>query len=208
VRYPLSLYLKSVVCTALFHIRRMDCSLVACEGRLPRLYGKGQVKIGKRFVVRGRILPCELGAATSEARLTIGDRVFINQGASVVAYYDIEVGDDTLIGEFATLYDTNHHSVDVDHPTKYGPVVIGSNVWLGRDVVVLPGSRIGDHTIVAAGSIVKGELPPRVLASGNPARPVRELNIPDGWLRNLNSGRDIQVGFSPQSAHKPSDISN
>jgi maltose O-acetyltransferase len=56
-------------------------------------------------------------------------------------------------------------------------------VWLGRSVIVLPGSKIGDHTVVAAGSIVKGDLPPRVLAAGNPARVVRELNVPDGWRR-------------------------
>lgn len=205
MRYPLSLYLKSVVCTAVFHMRRIECSLVACEGLLPRLYCKGQVRIGKRLIVRGRISRCELGAATSEARLKLGDRVFINQGASVVAYWDIEIGDDTLIAEFATIYDTNHHGVDVDHPTKYDSVVIGSNVWLGRNVVVLPGSKIGDHTIVSAGSIVKGELPARVLAAGNPARPVRELNIPDGWLRNLNSGRDIQAGFLAPPNHESSD---
>jgi acetyltransferase-like isoleucine patch superfamily enzyme len=48
---------------------------------------------------------------------------------------------------------------------------------------VLPGSEIGDHTVVAARSVVKGVLPPRVLATGNPAVVVRQLEIPDGWRR-------------------------
>jgi acetyltransferase-like isoleucine patch superfamily enzyme len=50
-------------------------------------------------------------------------------------------------------------------------------------VLVLPGSEIGDHTVVAAHSVVKGSLPPRVLAAGNPAMVVRELDIPPGWQR-------------------------
>jgi len=48
---------------------------------------------------------------------------------------------------------------------------------------VLPGSKIGDHTVVGARSVVRGELPPRVLAVGNPAKAVKQLEIPDGWRR-------------------------
>jgi acetyltransferase-like isoleucine patch superfamily enzyme len=148
---------------------------------------RGEVTIGEKLIVRGRITPCNIGAAKS-AYLHIGDRVFINQGAAVVAHHGIEIGDDTLIGEFSAIYDTNYHAVDVDHPTKYAPVIIGSNVWLGRNVTVLPGSKIGDHTVVATGSVVNGELPPRVLAVGNPARPVKMLNSPDGWRRSGRGG--------------------
>jgi acetyltransferase-like isoleucine patch superfamily enzyme len=101
----------------------------------------------------------------------------------VVAHCRIEIGDDTKIGDFAAIYDTNHHSLDPAHPAKPAPVIIGSNVWLGRGVLVLPGSKIGDHTVVAAGSIVRDDLPSRVLAAGNPAQVVRELDIPDGWRR-------------------------
>lgn len=176
-------YFKSAICNAWFRARGIKFSLVACEGRLPLLYSKGNVSIGSRFVVRGRILPCEIGAALRNSSLQIGDRVFINQGASVVAYCHISIGDDTLIGEFATIYDTNHHRVDAHHSVKFAPVIIGANVWLGRGVVVLPGSKIGDYAVIAAGSIVKGDIPPRVLAAGNPAQAVRELEVPAGWRR-------------------------
>ena len=179
----LSLYLKSGICTLWFRLRGIRSSVVGCDGRLPLLYSSGQVTIGKRLGVRGRIAPCELGAAWSGAYLRIGDRVFINQGASVVAFCGIEIGNDTLIGDFVFVYDTNHHGLDPAHPTKSAPIVIGSNVWLGHGVVVLPGSKIGNHTVVAAGSIVKGDLPPRVLAAGDPARVIRELDIPEGWVR-------------------------
>ena len=147
-------------------------------------------------MLMGRIAPCDIGAVKS-AYLHIGDRVTINQGTAVVAHHGIEIGDDTLIGEFSAIYDTNYHAVDIDHPTKYAPVRIGSNVWIGRNVTVLPGSRIGDHTVVGVGSVVSGELPPRVLAVGNPARPVKELNSPEGWLRNGRGGPSGTRGAAP-----------
>jgi acetyltransferase-like isoleucine patch superfamily enzyme len=183
MKRSLAFYLKSAVCTAWFRAHGIRSSLVACDGRLPVLYSKGKVEIGERFITRGRIARCEIGATVPDARLKIGDRVFINQGASVTATCYVEIGDDTQIGPFTTIYDTNYHTVDPDHPLQSAPVIIGTNVWLGHGVVVLPGSKIGDHTVVAAGSVVKGDLPPRVLAAGNPAQVVRELHIPEGWRR-------------------------
>jgi len=184
MKHSLRLLFKSAVCTLQFKVRGVRCSRVGCDGRLPELYSLGKVTIGQRFGVRGRMFPCELGAAVPTAHLRIGDRVFINSGASVVAYCGIEIGNDSLIGDLVAIYDTNHHSLDSEHPQKFSPVVIGSNVWLGRSVTVLPGSKIGDYTVVAAGSVVNGDLPPRVLATGNPAQPVKELRISDGWRRD------------------------
>lgn len=183
-RELLRLYFKSAICTAWFRMRGVQSPVVSCNGRLPVLSSKGYISIGERFAMRGLLSACELGTAQKDARLEIGDRVFINQGAIVVASSYIKIGDDSLIGEFSAIYDTNHHSLDPLHPTKSAPVIIGSNVWLCRGVVVLPGSTIGDHTVVAVGSVVSGDLPPRVLAAGNPAQIVRKLDIPDGWSRH------------------------
>ncbi len=183
MRHSPSLYFRSAFCTALFKARGIPCKLVSCEGRLPMVYNKGTVTFKGRLGVGGRLLPVEIGAAAPDAYLHVGDQVYLNNGASVVAYCGIEIGDNTFIGDFVAIYDTNHHSIDRAHPTRSAPVVIGSNVWLGRHVTVLPGSKIGDHTVVSAGSVVKGDLPPRVLAAGNPATPVKDLDIPDDWHR-------------------------
>lgn len=183
MNHSLAFYFKSVVCSAWFRMRGVKSSLVACDGRLPVLYCAGKIQVGRRLVLRGRIARTEIGATRPNAQLQIGDRVFINQGASIAATCYIEIGPDTQIGDFAAVLDSNWHSIDPDHPTRSAPIIIGANVWLGRSVIVLPGSKIGDHTVVAAGSIVKGDLPPRVLAAGNPAQVVRELKIPDGWRR-------------------------
>jgi acetyltransferase-like isoleucine patch superfamily enzyme len=191
------LYLKSAICTARFRMRGVQSPVVSCDGRLPVLYSQGDIKIGKRFAMRGPLLGCELGAQP-EARLEIGDRVFINQGATVVASEHIEIGNDTLIGEFSAIYDSNLHGLDPDHPTRSAPVVIGNNVWLCRGVIVLPGSKIGDHTVVAANSVVKGDLPPCVLAAGNPAQVVRKLDIPEGYSRH-----ESMFSFLPQGSCRP-----
>ncbi len=175
-------YLKSIVASAWFRLHGYRCSLVACEGRLPILYHSGTVTIGRRMVLRGRIARIEIGAGRN-AQLHIGERCFINQGATISASRSIVIGDDALIGDFAAIYDSNYHQIDPSHPAISSPVVIGNNVWLGRGVLVLPGSEIGDHTVVAAHSVVKGILPARVLAAGNPATVVHELDIPPGWQR-------------------------
>jgi acetyltransferase-like isoleucine patch superfamily enzyme len=195
--YLMRLYLKSAICTARFRMRGVQSPVVSCDGHLPVLYSQGDIKIGKRFAMRGPLLACELGAQLG-ARLEIGDRVFINQGATVVAFEHIEIGNDTLIGEFSAIYDSNLHGLDPDHPTRSAPVVIGNNVWLCRGVIVLPGSKIGDHTVVAANSVVKGDLPPCVLAAGNPAQVVRKLDIPEGYSRH-----ESMFSFLPQGSCRP-----
>lgn len=179
-------YFKSAVCTAWFRIRGVKSGLISCEGRLPVLYTTGSVEVGTYFAIRNRIARSEFGASEPNSRLKFGDRVAIGQGVSIVATSYIEVGSGSMIGDLSSVLDTNWHAIDPDHPTRSAPVIIGEDVWLGRGVLVMPGSKIGDHTVVAAGSVVKGDIPPSVLVSGNPAQVVRELKIPDGWGRNLN----------------------
>ena len=178
-------YLRSVACSIWFRLHGFGNSLVACDGRLPVIDGRGKVRIGKRFVVRGQVARCEIAAKTN-SQISIGDRVFFNQGVVIGAVESIEIGDDTLIGDFSSIYDSNYHDLEPGHPDKPRPVTIGKNVWIGSGVLVLPGSEIGDHTVVAARSVVRGSLPAGVLAAGNPAVVVRQLDLdgmPAGWRR-------------------------
>jgi len=65
-----------------------------------------------------------------------------------------------------------------------GPVIIGNNVWLGRNVAVMPGVSIGNGSVIGANSVVTKDIPPNSFAAGVPARVVRDLKIPDGWVRH------------------------
>ncbi|WP_372642003.1 DapH/DapD/GlmU-related protein [Hyphomicrobium sp.] len=67
--------------------------------------------------------------------------------------------------------------------TRVAPVRLGVNVWVGRSAILLPGVTIGDHAVIAAGSIVTSDIPARTVAAGAPARPIRSLEVPDGWRR-------------------------
>ena len=59
------------------------------------------------------------------------------------------------------------------------PVRIGKNVWIGAGAIVLPGVTIGDHSVIGAGSVVTKDIPPNVVAVGNPCRVLREINDRD-----------------------------
>jgi acetyltransferase-like isoleucine patch superfamily enzyme len=79
---------------------------------------------------------------------------------------------------------TDFHAVSPGDSVKQKAVSIGDNVWIGANSMVLAGSCIGNHSIVAAGSIVTGEIPPKSLAAGNPARVIKTFDAPDDWIRS------------------------
>lgn len=106
--------------------------------------------------------------------IRIGERVFINSGCRFQDQGGIVIGDDCLIGHNVVLATLNHaldpaHRGDM-HPA---PVVIGSNVWLGANVTVLPGVTIGDDAVVGAASVVTRDVPVGAVVVGSPARVVR-----------------------------------
>jgi acetyltransferase-like isoleucine patch superfamily enzyme len=177
-----SLAIQTGRCALLLRRRGIKAGLVTCEGHLPVVHSEGTVSLG-RVALRGVLAPVEIGA-TGEGRLTIGDRVFINQGATVTASLSIEIGDDCRIGDFTAIYDSDHHPVEQGADVRRAPVTIGRNVWIARGATVLPGATIGDHAVVAAGAVITEDVPARALVAGNPARVIRTLRAADGWRRD------------------------
>ncbi|AEW97581.1 MULTISPECIES: sugar O-acetyltransferase [Streptomycetaceae] len=110
--------------------------------------------------------------------ITIGSGTFVNFGAVFLDTGRITIGADVQIGPNVQVL-TPVHEMDPARRRegweKGVPVTIGDNVWLGGGVIVCPGVTIGADTVVGAGSVVTRDLPPRVLAVGNPARVVRSL---------------------------------
>jgi acetyltransferase-like isoleucine patch superfamily enzyme len=114
--------------------------------------------------------------ATSEARLIIENNVFINYGTEISLVKEVNIGAYSLIGIDCLIYDTNWHSLDgLDLNVTAEPTRIGRGLWLGARVIVLKGVTIGDNTVVAANSVVTKNLPNNVLAGGNPAKVIREI---------------------------------
>jgi carbonic anhydrase/acetyltransferase-like protein (isoleucine patch superfamily) len=122
--------------------------------------------------------------------LRIGDRCVIGRGSHIVAHYSIVIEDDVFTGPYVYVTDQNHGYADPDVPIgRQWPcntaVSIGAGSWLGAGVIVLPGARIGRNVVVAAGSVVRGEVPDRCVIAGVPAKVVREYVTGNGWSRPL-----------------------
>jgi acetyltransferase-like isoleucine patch superfamily enzyme len=151
-------------------------------GRLTRLAGgtaivenRGSITIGDGTRLMAAFAPIELRTGPG-GRLTIGDRGAVNYGTSLRVVGSAVIGDDVDIGPYCLMGDTELGDLDAPLHTSPRPVRIGDSVWLAARVSVHPGAVIGDGTVVAAGSVVEGELPARVVAAGNPARVVRHLD--------------------------------
>ena len=110
--------------------------------------------------------------------IKIGKNVFINSCCRFQDQGGIEIGDGSLIGHNTTIATLNHDF----NPQKRqnltpSSVKIGKNVWVGSDCTILPGVEIGDGSIVGAGSVVTKSIPANVIAVGNPARVVKEIEV-------------------------------
>lgn len=119
-----------------------------------------RIIIGQRVRIGSR---CHLWAGPAEGRICLGD--------------DVLFGPDVLITAASYRHDLGHPVTD--QPMAEGDVIIGNDVWLATRAVILPGTTIGDGSIVAAGAVVKGVFPPMSIIAGSPARVVSERVIAD-----------------------------
>ena len=114
--------------------------------------------------------------------VTLGRKVFLNQGVVIAAAAPVNIGHHTLIGPTVQIM-TGTHPVDPAERQRWAywakPITIGENVWIGCSAIICPGVRIGNHSVIGAGSVVMHDIPDCVLAVGNPAQVVKQLTAPD-----------------------------
>jgi maltose O-acetyltransferase len=109
----------------------------------------------------------------------IGRDVYVNRGCVVLDAERVEIGDNTRFGPEVMLVGNGHEIGGPDMRAgerKLGVIVVGRGCWLGARVTVIADARIGDGTIVAAGSLVRGDLEPNAIYAGTPAKLVRRLD--------------------------------
>jgi maltose O-acetyltransferase len=166
---------RYLAASALARWRLRACDRVGARARVmgrPVVRNAGAITVGDDLILNARHAPCELAAAP-DARLAIGSHAVINFGTLLHAARAVTIGDRVTIGPYSIVSDA-----DLPDGSDARPVEIGDGVWLAGRVTVRPGARIGAGTVVAAGSVVVGELPAGVLAGGNPARVLRPLHAP------------------------------
>ena len=149
------------------------------------IFGEGRISIGEGTTI-GPLASLSAGmpvhaAMRGDPIITIGDRCVLGKGIGIVGHERIEIGDDIWTGHYIYITDQNHGYEDLDLPIgvqmwKNDPVSIGDGSWLGHGAIVLPGSRIGKHCVVAAGAVVVGlEVPDYSIVAGVPARIVKHI---------------------------------
>ncbi|MCH9670717.1 MAG: acyltransferase [Gammaproteobacteria bacterium] len=115
---------------------------------------------------------------TNEGHIHIGDRSWFGPGCLIYGNGGVDIGDDVLIAAHTSINTVSHNADRCDiainaQGTYCAPVVIENDVWIGLNVCVLQGVRIGRGAIVGAGAVVTRDIPPWSIALGTPAQVVR-----------------------------------
>lgn len=111
--------------------------------------------------------------------IEIGENFYSNHNLVILDAAKVKFGDNVFIGPNCGFYTAGH---PLDYITRnkgleYAkPIEIGNNVWIGGNVTILPGVKIGDDSVIGAGSVVTKDIPSDVIAVGNPCKPIKEIN--------------------------------
>ncbi len=158
-------------------------------GGLPRIWGiwniavyGPNISIGKNVVIvsarRGDTAITTVRLKGREGRITIGDNVLVMNGVRISSASAVEIGDDCMLANFCYLTDADWHDIydRTSSPGRTAPIVLERGVWIGDSAIVCKGVRIGENSIIGAGSVVREDVPANVVVIGNPARIVKRLD--------------------------------
>ena len=115
---------------------------------------KSKLAFGKRVSLHSR---CRI-TATCGGEVTIGDNTSFNVGCIVTGRSRIAVGSNVSFGPNVLVYD-HDHTMEQKNGYYLGDIEIGDNTWIGAGTIILRGTRIGKNCVIAAGSVVKGDVP-------------------------------------------------
>jgi maltose O-acetyltransferase len=150
------------------------------------LKGKGKISFGKNVQIGVVSAPnfyshyTYLEAREECSEIIFGDNVAVNNAFSVECSSKVIIENDVLIGVNCSIIDNDGHDLSIDkrniESPKTAPVHIHQNVFLGSNVSILKGVTIGKNSIIGNGSIVTKNIPENVMAAGNPAKVIRNLD--------------------------------
>jgi maltose O-acetyltransferase len=117
-------------------------------------------------------------------RLNLGFNVFINRGTYITARAEITIGDNVMIGPNVVINSGMHKykqrdKLIRDQGHKLESIIIGNDVWIGANAVIMPGVEIGDGAVIGAGAIVTKSIPEYAIVVGVPAKVISFRNTTD-----------------------------
>ena len=130
-------------------------------------------KTGENILVESSF-QCDYGY-----NIFVGENFYMNHNGVILDAAKVEFGDNVFIAPNCGFY-TAGHPIDIEQRNKgleYAkPIKVGDNVWIGGNVVVLPGVTIGNNCVIGAGSIVVKNIPDNSIAVGNPCKVIKQIN--------------------------------
>lgn len=126
----------------------------------------------------------------------IGEHFYSNYNLMLVDDGEITIGDNVMIGPNVILCSATHPispNLRAKGAEYNMPVKIGNKVWIGGNVVVMPGVTIGDNSVIGAGSVVTKDIPANVVAFGNPCKVHRKITEEDEIYYKKNCKIDIDI---------------
>jgi len=116
-----------------------------------------------------------------KGELKIGKYCLITPGVRIMAAESIEIGDACMFAHGAYISDADWHGIyDRSEPVgNTKPIILKDNVWIGDSAIVCKGVTIGENSIIGAGAVVTKNIPANVVAAGNPAKVVKNLDQGD-----------------------------
>ena len=109
----------------------------------------------------------------------------MNSCCYIQARNGIVLGNNVRIGPGVGIISAGHSVTDFDKHESSPPIRIGNNVWIGMNVVILPGVTIGDNVVIGAGSVVRSDIPSDSIAAGNPCKLIKKNDPYTGYDYNV-----------------------
>ena len=143
--------------------------------------GKNAVLVSSHFNPAGICHPVVLATLRSGAKIEIGDNNGLS-GTTICAAESVKTGSYVKFGANSAVYDTDFHSSDhlsrrtqhgIDSSVPIRPVVVGDDVWIAANAIVLKGTCIGDRSVIGAGAVVTSSIPCDSVAGGVPAKVIK-----------------------------------
>lgn len=165
----------------------------------PRVANEGSIEIGPGLILNSTFARCELLTGPAGC-IEIGRDVAINFGTVISAARRVQIGAGVRIGPYSILADSEHGEAGAGgHSDAGADIEVGDEAWLATRVTLLPGARVGPRSVITAGSIVSGVIPPDVVAGGNPARVLRSARGGTGTTPSDAVGRENGAARSATS---------
>lgn len=148
--------------------------------------GKGKIEVGEKTIFGFFPSPffystyCHLEARHEDSKIIIGNNNHFNNNFSIVADHgDVIIGDMCLVGTNVSIINSDFHPIRIcdRHTENYTckNVVIGNNVFIGNDVVILKGVSIGDNAVIANRAVVFDNVEANTIVRGNPAKFYKQI---------------------------------